>query len=110
MIIMSDFNKNQLSVLGKVISARAKSLKLDQRSIANRTGLALNSVRSALAGKRGNIITYLTICETMQWSILDLVAEINNNPGWKSECTLTQSQPSPQGSSAGKASLAKTPS
>lgn len=114
MIAATNQSKNQLKVLGQAISARAKELKLDQRSLATRTGLALNSVRSVLAGKRGNMITYLSICEQLQWTIIDLVNEISKNPVWKAECQIQpqaqpESKPS-QASSSEKPSLAKTPS
>lgn len=64
--------KEQLEIMGKRLCSRMNELKLTPRIIQQRSGLALNSVKTAMTGKKCNVGTLGKICDSMGWTLFDL--------------------------------------
>lgn len=75
----STFQKNHLNAISIAIRARLKEVGLDQRAVASRSGLSVNSVRNVLAGGPGNISTYLAVLEVLAMNLDELHTKIVNN-------------------------------
>ena len=63
--------KDQLSIISKRLLSRMAEMGLTPRIIQCRSGLALNSVKTALLGKTCNVGTLAAVCAAMKWSLFD---------------------------------------
>ena len=63
--------KDQLSIISKRLLSRMAEMDLTPRIIQCRSGLALNSVKTALLGKTCNVGTLAAVCAAMKWSLFD---------------------------------------
>ena len=62
----------QLELVGKRLCKRMEELDLTPRILQARSGLALNSVKTAMTGKKCNVGTLARICSAMAWTLFDL--------------------------------------
>jgi hypothetical protein len=65
----------QLAIIGKKLYKRMEELDLTPRIIQQRSSLALNSVKTAMTGKKCNVGTLAKICDAMGWTLFDLFRE-----------------------------------
>lgn len=65
----------QLHQMSQRVLRRMKELGLTPRIIQSRSGLALNSVKTALTGKTCNVGTLAAVCAAMKWTLFDAFQE-----------------------------------
>jgi len=64
-----------IDIIGQVLYAKYKSSQLSKRELADRTGLALNTVTNAVSGKNLTLISMLKIMDALGINLSDLVSE-----------------------------------
>ena len=62
----------QLDIMGDRLCKRMEKLELTPRIIQQTSGLALNSVKTAMLGKKCNVGTLAKICTCLGWTLFDL--------------------------------------
>jgi len=90
---------DQLDLIGKRLCARMEELDLTPRILQSRSGLALNSVKTAMTGKKCNVGTLARLCSSMAWTLFDLfrdeAAEVPAPPEPEEEAPQTDPTPPP---------------
>lgn len=71
----SDTTINDLKMIGDVLLSYKQKEKIDFRSLAARSNLSVNSVKSVVNGKTGNIASYATVAEALGTTLLDACVE-----------------------------------
>lgn len=74
---------DQLKAVGKLLTDKVNEHKLTIVEIKTNTGMALNTIKSALAGNPCNISTYLSIAAMLNMTIFDFSQA---RPGNVTEC------------------------
>jgi hypothetical protein len=64
-----------IDVISKVIHAKYKSSQLTKKDIANKTGLALNTINNAITGKNMTLSSMLQIMDVLGMNLKDLIME-----------------------------------
>ena len=96
--------ETQQSKLASALKERTNTLKTTYKSLAAKTGLSVNTIKSVLDGKFCNTKSLLAICDAVGWNIADLVDASGLTTG---EATVPQEE-APQEESAEEAAEEKT--
>lgn len=67
---------NDLAKIGAALSSLQKSSGINLRTIAKFSSLSVNSVKSVLAGKTGNIASYDMVARSLGSSLIGVIAGI----------------------------------
>jgi DNA-binding Xre family transcriptional regulator len=66
---------DQLDIIGKRLYGRMKEIEITPRILQQRSGLALNSVKTAITGKACNIKTLAAVCNALGWTLFDILED-----------------------------------
>lgn len=83
----------QLHLVSQRMLARMRDLDITPRIIQSRSGLALNSVKTALMGKTCNVGTLAAVCAAMKWSLFDAFKVTLNVQDEEKKDVTIQAQP-----------------
>lgn len=66
---------NELKAVGEALKYKIDKEKLTNKAIQSNTGMAINTIKSVLAGEAGNIKSYAAIAKVFNISLFDLIDE-----------------------------------
>lgn len=83
----------QIQAIGNKLSTIFNNEKTNLRSISKFANMSVNSVKSVLAGKTGNIATYALVAKALGTDLITVISEISNEVS--ADSGLDNESPSP---------------